>query len=92
MKSYGNGTAETCVKNLCKIICGEVYGDRIRGINGALIDKNVAVDDIKEDVKWLVNEYEPRVEAERIEVKSVGEGDYVIEISTDKRGEDNGRT
>lgn len=92
MKSYGNGTAETCVKNLCKIIRGEVYGDRIRGINGALIGKNVAVDDIKEDVKWLVNEYEPRVEAERIEVKSVGEGDYVIEISTDKRGEDNGRT
>lgn len=92
MKSYGNGTAETCVKNLCKIIRGEVYGDRIRGINGALIDKNVAADDIKEDAKWLVNEYEPRVEAEKIEVKSVGKGDYIIEISTEKRGEDNGRT
>ena len=49
MKSHGNGTAETCVKNLCKIIRGEVYGDRCRGTDGTLIGKNTVSEEIKED-------------------------------------------
>lgn len=92
MKSHGNGAAETCVKNLCKVIRGEIYGDRCRGINGTLIDKSVASDDIKEDAKWLISEYEPRVEVSKIEVKNLGEGDYIIEINTEKRGEQNAGT
>lgn len=93
MKSHGNGAAETCVKNLCKIIRGEIYGDRCRGTDGALIGKNTVSEEIKEDIKWLVREYEPRADINNITVES-GEapGDYIVEINAVKRGEQNAGT
>ena len=86
MKAYGNGTPETCVSNLCSLLRGEVYGDRCRGVDGRLIDKSGVSEEMTEDIKWLVKEYEPRVDVDDIEV-SEKLGDFAVTVKMKKRGE-----
>ena len=78
MKAYGNGTPETCVSNLCSLLRGEV--------DGRLIDKSGVSEEMTEDIKWLVKEYEPRVDVDDIEV-SEKLGDFAVTVKMKKRGE-----
>ena len=66
MKSKGNGNPETCASNLLRIVRGEVPFDRVRGLDGALIDQPNANDEAIADVEWLLETYEPRVTAENV--------------------------
>lgn len=71
MKATGNGTPQQCAENLLSIIRGENPMERVKGIDARYIDKiqKNAETDIKEDVKWLIKTYEPRINIEDIEVK-----------------------
>ena len=39
MRASGNGSPEVCAANLLRIVRGEVAYDRVRGVDGTLIDK-----------------------------------------------------
>ena len=64
MKANGNGTPETCAANLLRIVRGEVAYDRVRGRDGAFVDQPVTTVDAVADAEWVLENYEPRVEAE----------------------------
>ena len=78
MKAKGNGTPETCAFNLLRIIRGEIPYDRVRGIDGSLIDQPNVTDDATADAEWVLEHYEPRVEIESVEVntEAVASGDF----------------
>ena len=67
MKAHGNGTPETCASNLLRIVRGEVPFDRVRGRDGALIDRANVTDEATADAEWLLETYEPRVTVESVE-------------------------
>lgn len=70
MKAHGNGTPETCASNLLRIVRGEVPYDRVRGMNGALIDQPNASMAAFADAEWLMENYEPRVVLEHAEMNT----------------------
>lgn len=45
MRASGNGSPEVCAANLLRIVRGEVAYDRVRGVDGTLIDKPNATDE-----------------------------------------------
>ena len=63
MKAHGNGKPETCASNLLRIVRGEVAYDRVRGRDGALVDQPNATDEAVADAEWVLETYEPRVDA-----------------------------
>lgn len=90
MKASGNGLPETCALNLLRIVRGEVPFDRVRGVDGTLIDKPNAMAEAAADIEWVLETYEPRVELESIEENSeaiaAGNFDAIVNI---KRKEEN---
>ena len=64
MKAHGNGNPETCAANLLRIVRGEVAYDRVRGRDPRLIDNPSSMVDAVADAEWLLENYEPRVEAD----------------------------
>lgn len=89
MKAHGNGTPETCASNLLLIVRGEVPYDRVRGLDGALIDQPNATDEAVADAEWVLETYEPRVQADSIETnpEAALSGDFQT-IATISRKED----
>lgn len=89
MKASGNGRPEVCASNLLKITRGEVAYDRIRGRDGAIIDKPNATDEAAADAEWVLETYEPRVDATAA-ASSAGRntGDFELNVDTTKRKED----
>ena len=87
MKAHGNGRPETCASNLLRIVRGEVPYDRVRGRDGALIDKANATDEATADVEWLLETYEPRVTVESVETTAELSGE-VSTLVNFKRKED----
>ena len=89
MKAHGNGNPETCASNLLRIIRGEIPYDRVRGIDGSLIDQPNATDEARADAEWVLENYEPRVEVESIETEpdAVSAGDFSMLVKI-KRKED----
>ena len=87
MKAHGNGTPETCVSNLLRIVRGEIPFDRVRGRDSTLIDRPHAADDAIADAEWLLETYEPRVTAESAELiaESAINGDFYAHINTKRR-------
>lgn len=82
MKASGNGTPKQCVENLLSIIRGENPMERVKGINARLFDKphGEAETASQEDATWLIRTYEPRVNAEAIEItaEEQAEGNYKL--------------
>ena len=78
MKAHGNGRPETCASNLLRTVRGEIPYDRVRGIDGSLIDQPFAIDKATADAEWVLETYEPRVEVESVETtpESIIGGDY----------------
>lgn len=89
MKANGNGRPEVCASNLLKITRGEVAYDRIRGRDGAIIDQPNATDEAAADAEWVLETYEPRVDAAAA-ASSAGpsSGDFELNVDTTKRKED----
>lgn len=89
MKASGNGNPEQCAANLLRIIRGEVPFDRLRGVNGALVDQPNATDDAIADIEWVLDTYEPRVEIESInsQPENATLGDFATLVNI-KRKED----
>ena len=61
MRASGNGSPEVCAANLLRIVRGEVAYDRVRGVDGTLIDKPNATDEAVADAEWVLETFEPRV-------------------------------
>lgn len=78
MKAHGNGTPETCASNLLRIVRGEVPFDRVRGLDGSLVDRPNVTDEAAADAEWLLNTYEPRVTVEGTETgpENASSGDF----------------
>lgn len=90
MKASGNGLPETCALNLLRIVRGEVPFDRVRGVDGALIDRPNVTDEAAADIEWLLETYEPRIEIESIksDQTAIMAGDFAKIVNL-KRKEDN---
>lgn len=82
MKGSGNSDPMQCVANLLQIIRGECVYDRIKGIDPTLIDMNseIAAPLLEVDAKWLIERYEPRVNINTIDIRSLlaREGGFAI--------------
>ena len=90
MRASGNSKPEVCAANLLRIVRGEVAYDRTRGRDGALIDQPVANVDAIADAEWVLDIYEPRVEAElNLTNVDASAGDFAL-LANIKRKEDVG--
>lgn len=81
MLGSGNGEPQTCAENLLKTSRFSVPYERIKGIDGSLIDSPAATtgDDMIADAEWLLETYEPRVQVNSIEANETdGVGDFGI--------------
>lgn len=87
MKAHGNGSPETCASNLLRIVRGEVPYDRVRGRDGALVDQPNATDDAVADAEWVLETYEPRVDAESItgSGEAVKNGEFALLVDIDRK-------
>lgn len=87
MKANGNGSPETCASNLMRIVRGEVPFDRVKGRDGALIDKPNATDEAIADAEWVLETYEPRVTAESVEAiaEAAITGDFSISAKIERK-------
>lgn len=82
MRASGNGDKIRCTENLLAIVRGEVPFDRVRGLDVRPIDGVVeeAAEAIRQDAKWVVETYEPRVKVESIQIsnKDGSSGNFLI--------------
>ncbi len=82
MKSAGNGEPKTCVENLLSMVRGENPMERLKGLDTKFIDlkEDEAIVGTKEDARWLIKTYEPRVNIEDFEVDFIrnSDGEYGI--------------
>lgn len=89
MKSKGNGDPLQCGKNLFSIHRGEVPYDRLRGVNGSVIDlpANRVEGKIKEDIQWTVQRWEPRLSLESLTQSATDsiQGDFQEQITLKKK-------
>lgn len=86
MLSQGNGNAEVTSQNLIKIIRGEVPYDRIRGIDVSYIDRPVEMvkDDVENDVIETLEDYEPRVDVQDVNLEQTSDGSFKINLEVTK--------
>lgn len=84
MLSQGNSNAEITARNLMKTYRGEVPYDRIRGVDGSFTDKPISqvIDDIDNDVRETIEEYEPRADVVDVNI-SASNGKIEIGINID---------
>lgn len=87
MKAHGNGKPETCASNLLRIVRGEVAYDRVRGRDGALVDQPNATDEAVADAEWVLETYEPRVDAGNIigSGEAVKNGEFALLVDIDRK-------
>ena len=73
MKASGNGEPMQCVTNLLQITRGECPYDRIKGMDPTLIDRpaEIAAPLMQAEAKWLIETYEPRVNADDININGI---------------------
>lgn len=72
MKAKGNGDPATCVGNLLHLIRGEVPYERMKGLDPRLIDRpsSIAGPELVADAEWLIENYEPRVSLDSIDLEA----------------------
>jgi hypothetical protein len=66
---------------------GEVAYDRVRGRDGALVDQPNATDEAVADAEWVLETYEPRVDAENIigSGEAVKNGEFALLVDIDRK-------
>ena len=72
MKAKGNGDPAQCVGNLLRLIRGEVPYERQKGLDPRLIDSpcSTAAQELVADAEWLIENYEPRVNINSIDLNA----------------------
>ncbi|MCC8049611.1 MAG: early E1A protein [Clostridiales bacterium] len=87
MRAHRNGRPEVCASNLLRIMRGEVPYERVKGRDGALVDKPNATDDVIADAEWLLETFEPRVQADSIEASPTDalNGDFMTAATISKK-------
>lgn len=72
MKAKGNGDPAQCVGNLLRLIRGEVPYERLKGLDPRLIDSpsSIASQELVADAQWLIENYEPRMSVESIDLNA----------------------
>lgn len=91
MRAKGNGRPEVCAVNLLQITRGEVSFDRIRGRDATQIDRPDAADADAADVEWVLETYEPRVDAEALAADAdarAGNFGTIVDITRRKEDEE----
>lgn len=87
MLANGNSNVAVCVHNLLLLTRGEVPYDRIRGIDSNILDKPVdeAQPLLEEDIRWLLETYEPRADLSDLEISNLAAqvGDFGLEVDID---------
>ena len=71
---------ETCVENLLKIVQGEVPYSRLKGIDGDLIDRPNASEELISNAEELIEEYEERASIDDISINAItdSKGDFIL--------------
>lgn len=89
MRASGNGDIKVCAENLLRTYRGEVPYERVKGIDPRMIDRPTltAAPEIQEDVRWLLETYEPRADVESVNVKHDGGADGGLIITANLTGE-----
>ena len=90
MKASGNGEIKTCLKNLLRIIRGEVPYERLKGMDPRMIDKPTETVRplVQQDVRWQIETYEPRAVIESIKVTSTASVSGGLLVSAKITGEE----
>ena len=90
MRASGNGSPEVCAANLLRIVHGEDAYDRVRGVDGTLIDKPNATEEAVADAEWVLETFEPRVESDCItsDPAAAFSGDFGMIVNIIQRKED----
>ena len=85
MKAKGNGNPALCVANLLSITRGEVPYERLKGLPAEQIDRPsvLAAPVFTEEIGWLLRTYEPRVDVNGIDLKSVCASHGQFQITAD---------
>lgn len=81
MIAKGNGEPQVCAANLLQTPRFSVPYERIKGIDGSLIDgpANAAPAEMAGDAEWLLETYEPRIRVNSIKANDPdGIGDFGI--------------
>lgn len=88
MKSTGNGNPAICANNLVRISRGEVPFDRIKGVRLAELTGTSLSEkeDLIEDTKWMVETYEPRVEAESVKLQTADAANGQVVLTVNIKG------
>ena len=87
MLKSGNGSEQACVQNLLRMERGEVHLDQLRGIRADLADRPATMVEpfFRANVLWLVENYEPRVDAGEIAMKSGDiDGNFNMRVNINK--------
>ena len=95
MKSTGNSRTELCAANLLRMTRGEVPYERTKGLSSANIDSpsSRAGDDMAADAEWLLENYEPRIDVNSVNIGAIASetGDFLlnadIKINQEKEGD-----
>lgn len=77
----GNGDPAVCAENLLRTVRGEVPMARVKGLSREFIDRSApTMGALSEDVEWLLETFEPRLEAEDIDLfaEDAAAGDFGI--------------
>lgn len=90
MREEQNGNPFICMQNLIAIKKTECPFSRNKGIDAQLIDRPMnGTEEIDEEITDLVDNYEPRINVEDIELEMGEEdGESTITIVTREEGED----
>ncbi len=85
MLAVGNGDMITCINNLMSMRRGECAYSRIKGIDQDILDDDVdsAELDLLEDAEFLMEQYEPRVSLDGVELQPEisQEGTYRVGVN-----------
>lgn len=89
MRANGNGRPEVCAANLLKITRGEVPYDRIRGRDATLTDQPDLADEAAADMEWILQTYEPRIDAEAASAAAeTRSGDFDTAVNISRKEEE----
>lgn len=92
MLKSGNGDPHQCVENLLRIVRGEVPYDRVRGIDGSIVDmpEDDARIELEQDAKWNIENYEPRIAVEEAEIDTeiAENGDFKLSVNVTETEEE----
>lgn len=82
LKATGNSRPERCAANLLRITRGEVPYERTKGLGIASIDSPAvrAGNDMAADAEWLLENFEPRVDVNSIDMGAITAetGDFLL--------------